>query len=335
MCSLCDVRLLIIGGTRFLGRHLAESAVMRGHEVTLFNRGRSDPQAFPKLEKILGDRETDLHLLKGHSFDAVIDTCGYVPRVVKASAEALENSGTYAFISSVSAFGRMDRPGIDESGAVATVDDTTVEEIRGDTYGPLKALCEKAVEEVFGERTLNIRPGLIVGPWDPTDRFTYWPVRVERGGKVLAPGHPSYRIQFIDARDLADWTIKILEERVGGLFLAIGPKEPTTLGQLLETCLEVTQRKSELVWVSEKQLLEAEVAPWQELPLWIPESSAEVSGMQKLDNHKALASGLRFRPVENTVSDTLDWFHQHREGTALMAGLDPQKEAEIIEAAIG
>lgn len=335
MCSLCDVELLMIGGTRFVGRHLVESAVSRGHEVTLFNRGRSDPHAFPELKKIVGDRETDLHLLKGHSFDAVIDTCGYVPRVVKASAEALADSDIYAFISSVSAFGTVDRPGIDESGAVGTLDDPTVEEIRGDTYGPLKALCEKAVEDVFDERALNIRPGLIVGPWDPTDRFTYWPVRIERGGKVLAPGDPSNQIQFIDARDLADWTIEMLEEQVGGLFSAIGPKQPMTIGELLQTCLEATQRKSELVWVSEKELLAADIAPWQELPLWIPESSTEVSGMQKLDNRKAVGRGLGFRAVEDTVRDTLEWFHQHREGTALRAGLDPQKEAETIEAAIG
>ena len=335
MCSLDDVKLLIIGGTRFVGRHLVESAGTRGHEVVLFNRGQTDPQAFPEFETIIGDRETDLHLLKDRSFDAVIDTCGYVPRVVRASAEALAGSGTYAFISSVSVFGNMEHPGIDESEAVATLDDPTVEEIRGDTYGPLKALCERAVEEVFGERALNIRPGLIVGPWDPTDRFTYWPTRAERGGKMLAPGDPNYQVQFIDARDLADWTIKTLEEQVGGLFLTIGPREPMTIGELLETCVEVTDRKSELVWVSERQLLDAGVAPWQELPLWIPQSSGEMSGMQKVDSGKAIASGLAFRAVEDTIRDTLDWFHQHREGTPMRAGLDPQKEVEIIGAAIG
>lgn len=335
MCRLCGVRLLIIGGTRFLGRHLVDSAVARGHEVTLFNRGQTDPQAFPELPKIIGDRETDLHLLQGRSFDAVIDTCGYVPRVVRASARALADCDTYAFISSVSAFAAMDRPGIDESGAVSTLEDPSIEEIRGDTYGPLKAASEKAVQDVFGHRALNIRPGLIVGPWDPTDRFTYWPVRVERGGKVLAPGDPSYQIQFIDARDLADWIIRILEERVRGLFLAIGPEEPMTLGELLETCLEATGRRSELVWVPEQQLLDAEVVPWQEMPLWIPESHVEGSGMQKLDNRKAIGSGLTFRPVPDTVRDTLDWFHEHRQGTTLRAGLDPHKEAEIIGRAIG
>lgn len=330
MCSLSFVKLLMIGGTRFVGRHLVDYAISRGYEVTLFNRGQTDPGAFPELEKITGDRQTDLHLLKGRSFDAVIDTCGYVPRIVKASAEALANSGAYVFISSISALGDVDRPGVDESGAVATLDDPTVEEVRGDTYGPLKALCEKTVEEVFGERSLNIRPGLIVGPWDPTDRFTYWPVRIEKGGKVLAPGNPGYQIQFIDARDLAEWTINFLEQQVRGLFLAIGPKEPLSLGELMEICRKVTGDKSELVWVPEEQVLSGGAAPWQELPLWLPESAPEVSGMQKLDNTKAVDAGLQFRPVDETVRDTLEWFHLHRAGTPLRAGLDPEKEAAII-----
>ncbi|MEW6402172.1 MAG: NAD-dependent epimerase/dehydratase family protein, partial [Chloroflexota bacterium] len=206
------MKILIIGGTRFLGRHLVNSARARGHEVTLFNRGQTNPDLFRRVEKIWGDREKDLDQLKGRNWDAVIDTCGYVPRVVRMSAEALKESvENYVFISSLSIYPDFRKRGLNETDPVAKLQDESVEEVTGETYGPLKALCERVVQDVFGIDSLVIRPGLIVGPHDPTDRFTYWPVRVARGGDVLAPDGPDAFTQFIDARDLADFIVELLQ----------------------------------------------------------------------------------------------------------------------------
>ena len=185
------MNLLILGGTVFLGRHLVEAALARGHAVTLFNRGQHNPDLFPEVERLRGDRDGDLQALEGRRWDAVVDTCGYVPRVVRASAEMLApNVDHYTFISSISVYADTSKPGIDEQAPVGTLDDPTTEEVTGESYGPLKALCEQAAEAAMPGRVLNIRPGLIVGPHDPTDRFTYWVRRVAEGGEVLAPGNP-------------------------------------------------------------------------------------------------------------------------------------------------
>ncbi|HSL44049.1 MAG TPA: NAD-dependent epimerase/dehydratase family protein, partial [Anaerolineales bacterium] len=230
------MRILMIGGTYFLGRHLVKAALEHDHDVTLFNRGKSNPGLFPQLETILGDREKDINKLEGRIWDAVIDTSGYFPRVVRLSAQVLEpNVPRYVFISSISVYENFRKVGINESDPVGKIQDETVEEITGEMYGPLKALCEETVRDIFGlERSLIIRPGLIVGPHDPTDRFTYWPVRVARGGDVLAPQKPDAAIQIIDVRDLAEWIIRLIEANASGTYNATGPDYELTLGKLLE-----------------------------------------------------------------------------------------------------
>ncbi|HEY3475628.1 MAG TPA: NAD-dependent epimerase/dehydratase family protein, partial [Anaerolineales bacterium] len=235
------MRILIIGGTHFLGRQLVESALARSHDVTLFNRGKSNPGLFPQLETIIGDREKDVEKLKDRIWDAVIDTSGYFPRIVRLSAEVLEPTvSRYVFISSISVYDNFSKVGINEMDPVGKIENETVEEITGETYGPLKALCEQTVQDIFGlDRTLIVRPGLIVGPHDPTDRFTYWPVRVARGGDVLAPEKPEAAIQIIDVRDLSDFIIKLIQDNAFGVYNATGPDYELTLGRLLEVSKQV------------------------------------------------------------------------------------------------
>src|SRR5512136_1410936 len=217
------MNLLIIGGTRFVGRHLVEYALARGHTLTLFNRGQSNPDLFPRVEQLHGDRAADLSLLQDRSWDAVIDTCGYVPRIVRLSAQTLAGrTDRYVFISTVSVYAQDNPRGMDENAPLAALKDETIEEITSETYGGLKALCEKAVEAVYPNRALIIRPGLIVGPYDPTDRFTYWPWRTAQGGEVLAPGNPDQPQQIIDARDMARWIVQMVEAKRTGVFNAVG-----------------------------------------------------------------------------------------------------------------
>src|SRR3954467_4501151 len=241
------MRLLILGGTQFLGRHVAEEALRHGHELTLFNRGRTDPDAFPEAERVTGDRDGGLQALEGRDFDAVIDTSGYVPRVVRASAELLrDHTNVYVFVSTISVYGGFCEP-IDEESAVGTLTDDTVEEVTGDTYGPLKALCEQAVQEVYGDRACIVRPGLIVGPRDPTDRFAYWVRRVADGGEVLAPGRPERVTQVIDVRDLAWFLLELAEGLQGGVYNATG--EPVPMGTVLDGCRQTSGADAELTWV--------------------------------------------------------------------------------------
>ncbi|HNO32413.1 MAG TPA: SDR family oxidoreductase, partial [Anaerolineales bacterium] len=242
------MRILIIGGTRFLGRHIVNSARAHGHEVTLFNRGETNPNLYQNVKKIRGDRASDMDQISGQ-WDAVIDTCGYVPRIVKSSAEALKDKVShYVFISSISVYESFGKIGIKESDPVGKLNNEAVEEITGETYGPLKALCEKEVQDVYGINSLIIRPGLIVGPHDPTDRFTYWPMRVKRGGEVLAPQSPDVPVQIIDARDLADFIINLLHNDVCGTFNATGPEAPLKMGMLLDTCKLVTGSDAKFTW---------------------------------------------------------------------------------------
>ncbi|HYE14573.1 MAG TPA: NAD-dependent epimerase/dehydratase family protein, partial [Pyrinomonadaceae bacterium] len=245
------MRLLILGGTKFLGRHLVDAALGRGARVTIFNRGRHDPGPFPQVEWLRGDRDGGLDSLRGREWDAAVDTSGYVPRVVGASAELLAGSvGLYVFVSSISVYGDFSRP-VDEDSPTATMPDETVEEITGETYGPLKALSERAAERSMPGRTLVIRPGLIVGPHDPTVRFSYWTARVARGGEVLAPGRPGKQVQFIDARDLSDWIVRVAEERRTGVFNATGPERKLTMGEFLEECRAVSGSDASFTWVGE------------------------------------------------------------------------------------
>ncbi|MBM3497007.1 MAG: NAD-dependent epimerase/dehydratase family protein, partial [Armatimonadetes bacterium] len=224
-----EVRLLVLGGTVFLGRHLVAEALARGHRVTLFHRGRHGADLFPEAERILGDRDGGLSALADESWDAVVDTSGYVPRVVGAAARMLAPAvGFYVFVSSVSVYADFSPVGMDEDAPLGQMADPSVEEITGETYGPLKALCESEVRSAFGARCAVVRPGLIVGPHDPSDRFTYWPVRCQRGGEVLAPGDPERPVQFIDAGDLAAWIVTMCVRQAGGVFNAVGPTDPTT-----------------------------------------------------------------------------------------------------------
>ena len=323
------MKILIIGGTRFLGRHLVESALARGHEVTLFNRGKSNPDLFKQVQTIRGDREKDLDQLSGQ-WDAVIDTCGYFPRIVRMSAEALKDKvRSYVFISSISVYDGFGKIGINESDPVGTIADETIEEITGESYGPLKALCEKAVQDVFGDRSLIIRPGLIVGPNDPTDRFTYWPVRVARGGDVLVPEKPAAPIQIIDVRDLSDFVIELLQQNVFGVFNATGPEHELTLGTMLEACKRVSGSDANFKWASVEFLNQNQIAPWSDMPAWVPDTP-EDAGLSRVDISKAIRAGLKFMPLEKTIRDTLEWEKSRPSDHEWRAGLKPEREKELL-----
>ena len=330
------MRLLILGGTRFLGRHLVDVALDRGHEVTLFTRGTTNPDLYPALERIRGDRDptvdggAGLAQLEGRWWDAVIDTSGYVPRVVRASAERLAGAAAhYTFISSISVYRDFAQPGIDETYPVGTLDEN-VEEITGDTYGPLKALCEREVERAFPGRALIIRPGLIVGPHDPTDRFTYWPHRVAQGGEVLAPNGPHLATQVIDARDLAAWNLAMVETLAAGPFNATGPVPALSLGEVLDACRRVSDSDAALTWVDEPFLLEHEVKYWQDLPAVLPERDPKYAGMARIDVSKAIEAGLAFRPIDETVRDTLEWHATRPAAAPLKAGLTRERETALL-----
>lgn len=325
------MRILIIGGTRFVGRHLVEAALRRNHEVTLFNRGKSNPGLFPQLETILGDREKDIRKLNGHFWEAVVDTSGYLPRLVRLSAEVLrDNVPHYVFISSISVYADFKKAGITESDPVGTLQNETTEEVTGETYGPLKALCEQAVHDVYGrEGTLIVRPGLIVGPHDPTDRFTYWPVRVARGGEVLAPEKPEAPIQIIDGRDLADFIIQLIEGHAFGIYNATGPEYELTMGRLLETSKQVSGSDAQFKWASVDFLKQNNVRSWSDMPVWIP-ADEEGLGAARVDVSKAIQAGLRFRPLEATVRDTLEWARTRPADHEWRAGLKPEREQELL-----
>jgi 2'-hydroxyisoflavone reductase len=330
------MKLLILGGTVFLGRHLVEAAQARGHKTTLFNRGQHHAALFPDVEKLRGDRDGDLTALQGRRWDAVIDTCGYVPRVVRASAELLADAvDHYTFISSISVYADVSKPGIDESAPMGTLADATIEEITNESYGPLKALCEQAAEQAMPGRVLAIRPGLIVGPHDPTDRFTYWPHRIAQGGDVLAPGRPERLVQFIDARDLAEWTIRTVEAKQTGTYNATGPDYPLTMGQVLEACKAQSGSDAHFTWVNEKRLLEAGAIPWMEVPLWVPEDDPESIGFFEVNCRKAFAAGLTFRPLAETVRDTLAWDVTRPADVERRAGIKPEREAYYLQACQG
>jgi nucleoside-diphosphate-sugar epimerase len=327
------MRLLILGGTSFLGPHLVGAALARDHQVTTFNRGQHEHELPAGVERLRGNRDGELDALRGRSWDAVIDTSGYVPRVVRASAAYLRDAvGHYTFISTISVYKSLPQAGMDETAAVGTLDYESVEEVTGEAYGPLKALCEAAVEETVPGRALVIRPGLIVGPLDPTDRFTYWPYRVAQGGEVLAPGSPHEPVQFIDARDLAAWTVAMTERGAIGAYNATGPAAPLSMGTLLEVCREVSGSDARLTWVDEDFVLKAGLEPWTELPLWIPASEAEMAGHNAVSIARALQAGLTFRPLAATVRDTLAWDATRPTHHEWRAGLPREREAAVLAA---
>ncbi|MBP6015420.1 MAG: NAD-dependent epimerase/dehydratase family protein [Candidatus Promineofilum sp.] len=324
------MNLLILGGTRFLGRALVDEALLDGHEITLFNRGQSNPDLYPHIEQIHGDRNSDLAKLGRRQWDAVIDTCGYVPRAVRQSAEYLADSVEhYAFISTMSVYAEPLSSGIDERAPVGTIEDETTEEITGETYGPLKALCEQAATEAMDGRVLHVRAGLIVGPHDLSDRLTYWPVRVARGGEVLAPGSPDYGVQFIDVRDLARWILSATAARLTGPYNVTGPGRPLPLGLLLDTCRVIAGSDARFMWAEESFLVDHKVEPYTEMPLWVP---AELGAFNSFNVDKALADGLIFRPFAETVRDTLEWAQGRPSDYVWRNGLSAEREASLLAA---
>ena len=326
------MRLLILGGTMFLGRHLTEAALARGHDVTLFNRGQHNADLFPDVEKLRGDRDGDLTALEGKSWDAAIDVHGRIPRIVRTAAELLAPAvGHYTFISTTSVYADYRARGIDETAPLATIADSTIEDPTGPNYGPLKALCEQAVYAAMPCRALVIRPGLIVGPHDPTNRFTYWPRRVAQGGDVLAPDGPGHPVRFIDARDLAAWTVRMIESGTTGTYNARGPNGTLTFGELLDTCAAITGGDARIVWVDEQLLLDAGVRPYTELPLWQP-TTPQLAGFYSINCGRAIAAGLTFRPVAQTVRDTLAWDATQPPDVERPAGLSPERERELLSA---
>ncbi len=294
------MKILILGGTLFLGRHITEAALARGHQVSLFNRGRCNPDLFPTVEKLIGDRDGDLSALHQRKFDAVIDTSGYRPEQMQAVAAALGDAVPhYTFISSISVY-RTFAPGcrFNEEAPLLEGDEG---------YGALKARSEASIEAAYPGKVAHVRPGLIVGPHDPTDRFTYWPRRIFQGGDVLAPGSPERPVQLIDVRDLAEWCVHLTEQRSVGRFNVAGPETNLTMAQLLAECIAVTAGNARLHWVADVDLLAEEVQPWSELPLWIPAADASFGGMLLADSRRALAAGLRIRALADTIRATRDW----------------------------
>ncbi len=322
------MNLLILGGTRFLGRAIVEAALVGGHDVTLFNRGQSGPDLFPDLERLQGDRDGGLSPLIGRRWDAVIDTCGYVPRLARASAELLaESVAHYTFISTISVYADHATIGLDEQSLLDSIEDEAVEEITGETYGPLKALCEQAVDAAMDGRALHVRSGLIVGPHDPTDRFTYWPYRVAKGGAILAPGDPEQPVQFIDVRDIAAWIIRATERRLTGPYNVTGPQRRLAMQEVLASCQQVSQSQAAFTWVSEEFLLKNEV-PYMEMPLWVP---AEYAGFGTVNCARANGAGLEIRPLTDTIRDTLAWLNTRPANYEWRGGLTPEREANLLQ----
>ncbi len=289
------MKLLVLGGTRFLGRHVAEAALAAGHGVTLFHRGQTHPGLFQGVEEILGDRDGGLGVLSGRRWDAVVDTCGYVPRLVRQAADAIA-ADLYAFISTISVYDDYRALGITEDSPLKQppAEGERTEEVTRHSYGWLKALCESALNEVLPERSLVVRPGILAGPHDYTDRFTGWLRQVKDGGEVVAPGRPGRPVQVLDARDLADWLLRMIERGRTGVFNATGPGRPLTMGEMLETLREAIGSGATFRW--------EEPGDDEEIPFWIPE---EKNGFHSIDSGKARQEGLTCRPLLQTALDTL------------------------------
>jgi 2'-hydroxyisoflavone reductase len=327
------MRILVLGGTRFVGRAFAEEALAGGHEVTLFNRGRTNASLFPEVERLRGDRGSDLSALAARSWDAAFDPACYVPRLARMSAEALRDAvGHYTFVSSLSVYGDLERPGQDETGTLATIDDPTVEEVTGETYGALKVLAEREVQRVFGDRALVLRPGFICGPYDGTDRMPYWLRRFQRGGEVLAPERPDYPVQLIDARDIARFALASIERGEGGIYNLCAPAEPYRYGDLLEAAARVVGRADPRpTWVSLDFMLEHGLDAWESLPWWAPPAEYALT---RFDASRAFAAGLEVRPVGDSFRDCWAWDRTRADEPLVLdrVGLRPEREAELLAA---
>jgi 2'-hydroxyisoflavone reductase len=341
--STKPLRILLLGGTGFTGPYQVKYALSRGHKVTTFNRGKTHPGELPnEVEQLVGDRNGQLDALKNRKWDVVIDNPTSVPVWVRDVAQVLKgNVDRYVFISTISVYANTSKPGTAEAALLAKYTGVDPYKESRDTiiaskyalYGPLKALSEAEAEKQFPKQTLIIRPGLIVGPRDETDRFTYWPVRLDRGGDVLAPGSPDDPVQFIDARDLAEWTIRMVENRETGIFNATGPANKLGVGEMLNGIKDANKSNYNLTWVNADFLEQQKVSPWSDMPVWIPPRGEEAGGSQ-ISNQRALAKGLTFRPLADTARDTLAWFKtlpQDRQ-LKMRAGLTSEREAEVLAA---
>ena len=337
------LRILILGGTGFIGPHQVNYALARGHQVTLFNRGR-EPNPWPgKVEALTGDRNTsDLKSLAGRDWDVCIDNPTTLPKWVRDAGEALHGHvGHYIFVSTISVYAANAKPGADESAPLAPYKGAdpmaetqkTVVDSGFELYGPLKVLSEAEARRQFPGHVTVVRPGLICGPGDETDRFTYWPVRLARGGKVLAPGDGSDPVQIIDARDLAEWSIRLAETRKAGVFNATGPAQGLTMRSLLERTGTAVGSNAQLVWAPTAFLEAHKVQPWSDMPVFIP-AQGETAGFHRRSVARAIAAGLTFRPVEDTASGALAWFRSQKpeRQAKLRAGLTPEREAELLAA---
>jgi len=338
--SVKPLRILILGGTGFTGPFQVSYALSRGHRVTVFNRGKTHPGELPKeAEQLIGDRNGELDALKGRQWDVVIDIPTTLPVWVRDVAQILQgNVERYVFISTTSVYSDNSRPGMDESGPLAKYQgadpmketQASMRTSRVPLYAPLKVVSEREAEKWFPGKTTIIRPGLIVGPGDETDRFTYWPVRIDRGGEVLAPGKPSDPVQFIDARDLAEWTIRMAENRETGIYNATGPAKPLEIGQMLDEIKDALNSNAAFTWLPAEFLQQQKVEAWSDMPVW----AGDELGLARTKISRALAKGLTFRPLAETARDTLAWFKslpQDRQ-SKLHAGLTPEREAEVLAA---
>jgi 2'-hydroxyisoflavone reductase len=326
------MNLLVIGGTIFLGRHLIDAALAEGHEVTMANRGKTNADLYPDVARLVIDRDNDISALETGEWDAVIDTCGYIPGHVRPIAELLaDRVGHYTFVSSVSVYTDVSQPGVDEDSPVGVLEDPNTTEVTGETYGPLKVLCENVVRDVYGDRASIVRPGLIVGPHDLSDRFTYWPRRFDSGGDAIVPDWKDMPVQLADARDLAEWMVRAAAARVSGVFNGCGPATPWTLAQVVDACVAAAgDNAATPVWVDEDFLLEHEVSPWAELPVWLP-SKSEHAGMLSVSVDRAVDAGLTFRSIDEVVRDTLEWDRTRRD-QPLRGPLAADKEASVLAA---
>jgi 2'-hydroxyisoflavone reductase len=329
--------ILILGGTRFIGVPITELALQRGHKVTYFNRGKTNADLFPQIERIQGDRDGQIEGLRGRKFDAVIDTSGYVPRHVRLTADLLAPVvRQYVFVSSISVYPNFTQPR-DEISAVGALKDPSNEKVSGDTYGPLKAACEKEAETAMPGRVTTLRPGLIVGPHDSTDRFTYWPARAARGGDLLAPGKPTDGVQIIDARDLAAFALDSLESRIVGVFNLVTPPRQITIGSVVNESVRsaiALAKPNPLphpVWAPASFLESQKVEGWSDMPVWV-DAKGDEAAFASVISERAIKAGLKFTPLRRTVDDTLAW-HLKRpaaEREKLKAGIAPEREKDVL-----
>ncbi|MDM5188954.1 NAD-dependent epimerase/dehydratase family protein [Bacillus sp. DX4.1] len=341
------MKLLILGGSRFLGRAIVEEGLKSGHELTVFNRGnQNDIFQNTNVEVLIGDRDGDLEVLKGRKWDAAIDTCGFVPRTVgKATSVLAHHISHYTYVSSISVYRDWIPKGITEEYDTPTLSKEKVNDITRDTagpiyneyYGPLKRMCEIEAEKNMPNQVFAVRAGLIVGANDYADRLPYWVKRISEGGTVLAPGNPKSHVQLIDVKDLAMWILYMIERNVTGIYNATGPDAPLTMEQLLQCCKQVTNSDAEFTWASEQFLLENHVAPWTEMPLWLPEEiplqgeKEPWRGSGAISIDKALQTGLSFRSIEETITDIWKWEQLRSKTEERKAGLASDKEQQLLE----